>query len=111
MGQKPKSKRKRIGLAEVHVEVWNRGKSQRIPGELHLEKRQGIAPIADLQKQAKLVISTCLTGARVAVNILASKTGTLMENSNIKYQDWVMAIYLMGTFLKRCFKHQAGERP
>ena len=37
------------------------------------------------------------------------KTGTLMEGSNISYDKWLMAIYLLGTSLKGISSTKLGN--
>ena len=37
------------------------------------------------------------------------KTGTLMEDSNIKYKKWMMAVYLLSTSIKRVSSYKLGS--
>ena len=99
MGQKPKSKRKRIGLAEFMARFGTEEKAREyLEGYIWKNGRHCSRCGSTETREAshKYMPYWCKSCRKY----FSVKTGTLMEGSNITYRNWVMAIYLMGTSLK-----------
>ncbi len=99
MGQKPKSKRKRIGLGEFMARFGTEEKAREYL-ESYIWRNGRSCPRCGSVETSEANHKTMPYWCPSCRKYFSVKTGTLMEGSNIKYKDWVMAIYLMGTSLK-----------
>ena len=99
MGQKPKSKRKRIGLAEFMSGFRTEEKAREYL-ESYIWRNGRHCPRCGSTETREASHKYMPYWCKSCRKYFSVKTGTLMEGSNITYRNWVIAIYLMGTSLK-----------
>lgn len=99
MGQKPKSKRKRIGFVEFMARFGTEEKAREYL-ESYVWRNGRSCPQCGSVETSEASHKYMPCWCKSCRKYFSVKTGTLMEGSNITYRNWVMAIYLMGISLK-----------
>ncbi len=108
MGQKPKSKRERVSLYEFMERFDTEEKAMAYLEERRWHGQRSCPHCGSVETSVsshKKMPYWC-KGCRKYFSV---RTGTLMEGSHIKYRKWMMAVYLMSTFLKGVSSTKLGN--
>lgn len=106
--RKKKSEKKRISLYEFMNQFQTEKDAMEYIESLRWENGR-VCPRCGSEETAVASHKTMPYRCKPCRKYFSVKTGTLMESSNIKYKQWLMAIYLLSTSLKGVSSTKLGN--